>query len=190
LVWALWLFEWRQLNFIAYAETGFSFETTSQVRATYQGSLLPPGSDDAFTDSLARSAQKLWLIITSPSSMVAGARVKRLTDKRFKQNAFLTCGASRMIRAFPSWRSTKERFRRSTRRRHKRRQDWRRTLFGRSLLWTSRHCKVMYNEWSKALSSMQVDRIFTNSNFLQTVFGSTVGTLEDNNTPCASLDPT
>jgi len=39
-------------------------------------SLLSPASRDVFTASLAQSVQELWLIITSPATVVAGAGLK------------------------------------------------------------------------------------------------------------------
>jgi len=46
------------------------------AQLTSKNSLPSPGFDDAFTDSLAQSVQKLWPIITSPATVVAGAGVK------------------------------------------------------------------------------------------------------------------
>jgi len=79
---ALWLFEWTQLVFLAYAKNSFSPKMTSQwlyrcAQPTSKDAVLSPGFDDAFTDSLAQSVQELWPIITSQAITVAYAGLKK-----------------------------------------------------------------------------------------------------------------
>ena len=59
LVWALWLYEWKQLVFLAYVKNGFSPKTTSQRRQRWarpisKVTLLSYGSADVFKNSLAQ----------------------------------------------------------------------------------------------------------------------------------------